>query len=79
MAIARALIKRPSIILADEPTGNLNFETGETVVAQLIENAGEGTLIAVTHDDRLVPRFDRAIDMNTIAHFTEAEEAERHV
>ncbi len=78
VAIARALIKRPSVILADEPTGNLNFETGEAVVRQLIENAGGGTLIAVTHDDRLVPRFDRAIDMNAVAHFCEAEEVKRH-
>ena len=67
VAIARALIKKPAIILADEPTGNLNFETGEAVVRTLLENAGGGTLIAVTHDDRLAPRFDRALDMNAIA------------
>lgn len=69
VAIARALIKGPSIILADEPTGNLNFETGKAVMEQLVENAGGGTLIAVTHDDRLAPLFDQTLDMNTIASF----------
>ena len=75
VAIARALIKKHRIILADEPTGNLNFETGEAVVRQLIENAGEGTLIAVTHDDRLAPRFDRVLDMNAIARYEAGREA----
>ncbi|MBQ8111269.1 MAG: ABC transporter ATP-binding protein [Clostridia bacterium] len=79
VAIARALIKRPALILADEPTGNLSFETGERVVAQLIENAGEGTLIAVTHDDRLAPRFDHVLDMNAIARFEAAREAKDRV
>lgn len=76
VAIARALIKQPRIILADEPTGNLNFETGEAVVAQLIENMGSGTLITVTHDDRLAPRFDCVMDMNAIAHFESGREAD---
>ena len=75
VAIARALIKKPAIILADEPTGNLNFTTGEAVVRQLIENAGGGTLIAVTHDDRLAPRFDCVLDMNAIAAFEAGEGA----
>ncbi len=75
VAIARALIKKPRLILADEPTGNLNIETGGAVVAQLIENAGSGTLIAVTHDDRLAPRFDHVLDMNSVARFEAGEEA----
>jgi len=79
VAIARALIKRPALILADEPTGNLNFETGERVVAQLIENAGGGTLIAVTHDERLAPRFDRVLDMNAVARFEAGGEAKGRV
>jgi len=76
VAIARALIKGPSIILADEPTGNLNFETGEQVVRLLLDNIGGGTLIAVTHDDRLAPRFDERFDMNGIAAFLPGGEAE---
>ena len=75
VAIARALIKKPSIVLADEPTGNLNFETGEAVVQTLMENIGGGTLIAVTHDDRLAPRFDERFDMNAVAAFVPGEEA----
>ena len=78
VAIARALIKAPDIILADEPTGNLNFETGRAVMAQLLENVGGGTLIAVTHDDRLAPMFDEALDMNAIARFEGGGEAARH-
>ena len=67
VAIARALIKKPRIVLADEPTGNLNFEVGSSVMDQLMENLGGGTLIAVTHDERLAPRFDHVLDMNRIA------------
>lgn len=67
VAIARAVIKKPSIILADEPTGNLNFETGLAVVRLLLEVCRGRTLLAVTHDDRLVPYFDRSLDMNGIA------------
>ena len=78
VAIARALVKRPSIILADEPTGNLNFETGRAVMEQLIENARQGTLIAVTHDERLAPLFDHVLDMNAIARFSFGEEAQLH-
>ena len=64
VAIARALVKKPDIILADEPTGNLNFAIGEQVIRQLVEVARGKTLIAVTHDDRLAKYFDAVIDMN---------------
>ena len=64
VAIARALVKRPEIILADEPTGNLNFAIGEQVIKELIEVSRGKTLIAVTHDDRLAKYFDKVIDMN---------------
>ena len=64
VAIARALVKHPEIILADEPTGNLNFAIGEEVIKQLVEVARGKTLIAVTHDDRLAKYFDEVIDMN---------------
>ena len=56
VAIARAIVKKPDIILADEPTGNLNFAIGEAVIKQLIEISKGKTLIAVTHDDRLTDR-----------------------
>ena len=64
VAIARALVKRPDIILADEPTGNLNFAIGEEVIKELISVSRGKTLIAVTHDDRLAKYFDVIIDMN---------------
>jgi len=67
VAIVRALCKRPDIILADEPTGNLNFETGYEVVRALMEVAKGKTLIAVTHDDRLAAFFDETLDMADIA------------
>lgn len=66
VAIARAIVKKPDIILADEPTGNLNFAIGEAVIKQLIEISRGKTLIAVTHDDRLAKYFDYTIDMNEV-------------
>ena len=64
VAIARALVKSPDLILADEPTGNLNFEIGEEVIRELCEASRGKTLIAVTHDERLAKYFDCIIDMN---------------
>ena len=64
VAIARALVKKPDIILADEPTGNLNFAIGEQVIKELVDVSKGKTLIAVTHDDRLAKYFDKVIDMN---------------
>ena len=66
VAIARAIVKKPDIILADEPTGNLNFAIGEAVITQLIEVSEGKTLIAVTHDERLGKYFDHIIDMNQV-------------
>jgi len=63
VAIARALIKEPKIIIADEPTGNLNFENGKKVVELLINASKKfsNTMLVVTHDDRLVPYFDESL------------------
>ncbi|MBO5269494.1 MAG: ABC transporter ATP-binding protein [Clostridia bacterium] len=66
VAIARAIVKRPEIILADEPTGNLNFEIGEAVIRELLAVSAGKTLIAVTHDERLTAYFDVVIDMNRV-------------
>jgi putative ABC transport system ATP-binding protein len=63
VAIARAIVKKPEIILADEPTGNLNFEIGEAVIKELIGISRGKTLIAVTHDQRLSKYFDVTIDV----------------
>ena len=67
VAIARALMLRPEVILADEPTGNLNFEIGSAVVDRLLEVSRGRTLIAVTHDDRLAPRFDHVLNMESLS------------
>jgi putative ABC transport system ATP-binding protein len=66
-AIARALVHRPAVVLADEPTAALDWANGEAVVRLLIEQAKvEGALlVVVTHDTRLVNRFDRVFHMDS--------------
>lgn len=63
VAVARAFVARPRIILADEPTGNLDAETGETVMSALFDVArAQGTtLVLVTHDAQLAARCDIAV------------------
>jgi putative ABC transport system ATP-binding protein len=64
VAIARALAKQPVIILADEPTGNLDSKSGAEVVALLHDLASEGaTLVLITHDPGIADTFDRRIQM----------------
>ncbi|QKJ68296.1 ABC transporter ATP-binding protein (plasmid) [Deefgea piscis] len=65
VAIARALVGDPSIILADEPTGNLDHSTSEDVLELLLalnKNAGV-TLVMVTHDNVIASRFSRKIEV----------------
>jgi putative ABC transport system ATP-binding protein len=59
VAIARASIARPSVLLADEPTGNLDSVAGEEALKLLLEVNREATLILVTHDATLAARADR--------------------
>jgi putative ABC transport system ATP-binding protein len=59
VAIARASIARPSVLLADEPTGNLDSLAGEEALKLLLEVNREATLILVTHDATLAARADR--------------------
>ena len=63
VAIARALINRPSIVLADEPTGNLDTRTGEEIILLFKQlNKDEGvTLIMVTHNPEIANEASRRI------------------
>jgi putative ABC transport system ATP-binding protein len=62
VAIARALVTQPSLLLADEPTGNLDSRTGEEIVGLFLELHARGnTIILVTHEPRLAARCPRAV------------------
>jgi putative ABC transport system ATP-binding protein len=85
VAVARALVGEPSILLADEPTGNLDSKNGEQVMGLLKDlHAAGATICMVTHDpryadfaDRKIHMFDgRIVDENTL-HRLRAEEDER--
>ena len=63
LAVARALLNRPKILLADEPTGNLDSKTGENIIETMfsLNKLSSTTLILVTHEKRLAKMCDREI------------------
>jgi len=80
VAIARALINRPRVLLADEPTGNLDSASARDVMALLRETHDERgqTIVLVTHDARVASRADRVLAMRdgAVAHETKLEQGD---
>jgi putative ABC transport system ATP-binding protein len=66
VALARAFVVRPAVLLADEPTGSLDFATGETVMALMFDlNREQGTtLVLVTHDSAIAARCQRRLTVD---------------
>jgi putative ABC transport system ATP-binding protein len=64
VAIARALFARPKVVLADEPTGNLDAVTGEGIIRQFADLAGAGlTVLVVTHEERVSRAASRVLHL----------------
>ena len=63
MAVARALANDPAIILADEPTGNLDLKTGAEIIALLasLKEDTDATIISATHDHKMLATSDRVV------------------
>ena len=67
VAIARAFATEPAVLFADEPTGNLDSRTGETIMALMFDlnRSSSTTLVLVTHDTSLADRCDRVLALET--------------
>jgi putative ABC transport system ATP-binding protein len=63
IAIARAVSKKPSLVLADEPTASLDDENAALVIELLLETCRDSTLVVATHDTRLTRRFSAVTNM----------------
>ena len=73
MAIARALANEPAMVLADEPTGNLDSKSGEEVLQLLVDLNGQGrTIVMVTHNPEIAARLPRVIELRDGAVFRDS-------
>jgi len=64
VAIARAIVTDPALVLADEPTGNLDTRTGDTIIATLAQLHADGaTIVLITHDTAIAGRMPRRVTM----------------
>ena len=72
VAVARALLRKPQVLVADEPTASLDSDNGTHIIDLLLALARDGgaTLIAVSHDDRLIQRMDRTLRL-TAGHISD--------
>ena len=61
VAIARALVTNPEVLIADEPTGELDTETGEQIISLLREHTEDRAVIVASHDERVLEQTDRVI------------------
>lgn len=68
VALCRALVTRPAVLLGDEPTGNLDPANRDHVIDALLRYGRENNapVVVVTHDHEILPRFDRAIDVTEL-------------
>ena len=68
VAIARSIVNKPNIILADEPTGNLDFKNGAKIMDLIIQIAKEenATLLVITHNNSQLDLFDRSINIEKL-------------
>jgi putative ABC transport system ATP-binding protein len=69
VAVCRAMLNNPPVLLADEPTGNLDQQNKQNVVDLLVQQArhNNSTMLMVTHDESLLDKFDSVLDMRSIA------------
>jgi putative ABC transport system ATP-binding protein len=80
VAIARALSNRPALILADEPTGELDARTGAEIIALFRQvNADGATIVVVTHDERLASAARRVIHMQDGAVLRDERTSDAHM